>query len=71
MQETSPLKNTPLASDHTQRGALMASFAGWNMPIQYEGIIAETLYTRRAVSCFDICHMGEFLIKGDLKKIRP
>jgi aminomethyltransferase len=68
MQETAALKTTPLASDHIRRNALMAPFAGWSMPIRYEGIIAETLYTRRAVSCFDICHMGEFLIKGDCKK---
>jgi aminomethyltransferase len=67
MITTPPLKNTPLYSDHVQRGALMSPFAGWNMPIQYEGIIAETLHTRKAVSCFDICHMGEFLIKGDPK----
>ncbi len=38
------------------------------MPIQYEGIIAETLYTRSAATCFDISHMGEFLISGDYKK---
>lgn len=60
-----PLKTTPLSSWHENSGARMAGFAGWNMPIQYkEGIIAETLYTRQAVTCFDICHMGEFLIKG-------
>jgi len=57
--------STPLTADHIVRGARMAPFAGWNMPIQYEGIIAETLHTRSAVSCFDICHMGEFLLKGD------
>ena len=38
------------------------------MPIQYDGIIAETLHTRKAASCFDICHMGEFLIKGECKR---
>lgn len=46
----------------------MAPFAGWNMPIQYQGIIAETLHTRQACACFDICHMGEFLIRGNIKK---
>lgn len=61
------LKTTPLLDDHIRRGAQMAPFAGWHMPIQYEGIIAETQHTRRSVSCFDICHMGEFLIQGDLK----
>lgn len=62
------LKTTPLFDDHVRRGAQMAPFAGWNMPIQYDGIIAETQYTRQAVSCFDICHMGEFLIQGDLRR---
>jgi len=61
------LKATPLFADHIALGAKMAPFAGWNMPIQYEGIIAETLHTRKLAACFDICHMGEFLVKGDLK----
>ena len=43
----------------------MAPFAGWNMPIQYEGIIAEHNHTRTRASLFDTCHMGEFYIKGD------
>ncbi|MFH1692151.1 MAG: glycine cleavage system aminomethyltransferase GcvT [Candidatus Omnitrophota bacterium] len=62
------LKTTPLSEEHIALGAKMAPFAGWQMPIQYEGILAETLYTRKAVTCFDISHMGEFLIKGDAKK---
>ncbi len=62
------LKTTPLLDSHIVLGAKLAPFAGWNMPIQYEGIIAETLYTRKEVTCFDICHMGEFLIQADLKK---
>lgn len=66
--QTSALKTTPLLEDHEALGAKMAPFAGWNMPIQYEGILAEALHTRKAVSLFDICHMGEFLIKGDCKK---
>ncbi|MDD5538401.1 MAG: glycine cleavage system aminomethyltransferase GcvT [Candidatus Omnitrophica bacterium] len=64
-ETSSPVQSTPLTADHISRGARMAPFAGWNMPIQYDGIIAETLHTRSAVSCFDICHMGEFLLKGD------
>jgi len=64
-EESSASKSTPLTTDHIGRGARMAPFAGWNMPIQYEGIISEALHTRSAVSCFDICHMGEFLLKGD------
>ena len=42
----------------------MAPFAGWDMPIQYEGIVAEHVHTRTAAAMFDICHMGEFLIRG-------
>ncbi|HAJ56306.1 MAG TPA: glycine cleavage system aminomethyltransferase GcvT [Candidatus Omnitrophica bacterium] len=68
MDATETLKNTPLSAHHGSLSAKMAPFAGWNMPIQYEGIIAETLYTRQAVTCFDICHMGEFIVRGDLKK---
>ncbi|MGE5280645.1 MAG: glycine cleavage system aminomethyltransferase GcvT [Deltaproteobacteria bacterium] len=64
MNSASSLKTTPLTEDHKKRAARMAPFAGWEMPIQYEGILAETLHTRRSVSCFDICHMGEFFIEG-------
>jgi len=42
----------------------MALFAGWDMPIHYEGIVAEHAHTRSAAAVFDICHMGEFLIRG-------
>lgn len=69
MAQTSvPLQSTPLTSRHESLGAKMAPFAGWNMPIQYEGILAETLHTRQAASCFDTCHMGEFLVRGDGKR---
>ncbi|MDP3789989.1 MAG: glycine cleavage system aminomethyltransferase GcvT [Candidatus Omnitrophota bacterium] len=59
------MKNTPLLNEHIRLGAKMAPFAGWNMPIQYEGIIAEHNHTRQLASLFDICHMGEFYVKGD------
>lgn len=55
---------TPLSQHHRDRGAKMASFAGWDMPIQYEGILTEHEHTRRAASVFDICHMGELLVHG-------
>ena len=42
----------------------MGEFGGWDMPIQYEGILAEHQQTRTASSLFDICHMGEFEISG-------
>ncbi len=58
-------RNTPLYEQHCELGARMAPFANWNMPIQYSsGIIAEHTHTRKAVSLFDICHMGEFEVQG-------
>jgi aminomethyltransferase len=42
----------------------MTPFAGWDMPIQYSGILQEHEHTRRQASIFDICHMGEFLVSG-------
>ncbi|MBI4707110.1 MAG: glycine cleavage system aminomethyltransferase GcvT [Candidatus Omnitrophica bacterium] len=59
------LKKTPLYDAHAALGAKMAGFGGWLMPIQYEGILAEHLYTRQTVTVFDICHMGEFLLEAD------
>jgi len=60
------LRETPLAGRHRARKALMAPFGGWNMPIQYEeGILAEHRWCREKASLFDICHMGEFLYRGD------
>jgi aminomethyltransferase len=60
----SELFTTPLNAWHKAQGAKMAPFAGWDMPIQYAGILAEHQHTRTAASLFDICHMGEFLLKG-------
>lgn len=58
------MKQTPLFEEHKKLGAGMAEFAGWMMPIQYSGIIQEHKHTRSAVSLFDICHMGEFKLRG-------
>ncbi len=60
----SSLLKTPLYGWHNAHGAKMAAFAGWEMPIQYAGIIAEHQQTRSSASIFDICHMGEFLLEG-------
>jgi len=60
------LKNTPLISEHGSLKALIAPFGGWNMPIQYGGIIAEHRWCREKAALFDICHMGEFLFRGDI-----
>jgi len=60
------LNETPLTERHLSRKALMAPFGGWNMPIQYEeGILAEHRWCREKAALFDICHMGEFLYRGD------
>jgi aminomethyltransferase len=58
-------KNTPLYDEHMRLKALMAPFAGWNMPIHYGSILDEARHTRSAASIFDISHMGEFVVKED------
>jgi aminomethyltransferase len=56
---------TPLYDWHVRAGAKTAPFAGWEMPINYpEGILAEHNHTRNGAAVFDICHMGEFRVKG-------
>lgn len=62
--ELSDLLLTPLNAWHRAQGAKMAPFAGWDMPIQYEGILAEHQHTRTHAALFDICHMGEFALRG-------
>jgi aminomethyltransferase len=61
------LQQTPLCGRHRDLKALMAPFGGWDMPIQYEGIIAEHGWCRNKAALFDICHMGEFLFEGDFE----
>lgn len=60
----SNLEKTPLHPVHIEAGARMGPFAGFDMPIQYEGILAEHHHTRTKVSIFDTCHMGEFDLRG-------
>ena len=55
---------TPLYEAHLARHARMAPFAGWEMPIQYDGILREHLHTRSLCSVFDTCHMGEIELRG-------
>jgi len=45
----------------------MNEFGGWEMPIQYSGIIGEHKHCRMSASLFDTCHMGEFYLKGTIK----
>lgn len=58
------MNRTPLFESHLELGAKMAPFGGWDMPIQYEGILAEHAWTRTKATIFDICHMGEFELRG-------
>jgi aminomethyltransferase len=55
----------PLDAWHRARGARMVEFAGYHMPIQYEGIIAEHLWTRENAGLFDVSHMGQLMVSGD------
>ncbi len=57
-------QRTPLYDQHLNHKARMAPFAGWAMPIQYQGIVEEHGYTRHAASIFDTSHMGEFELSG-------
>jgi aminomethyltransferase len=58
------LQSTPLTAWHRAHGARMAEFAGFEMPIQYSGIVAEHHATRNAVGLFDISHMGRLRFEG-------
>ena len=58
------MKNTALTHIHEQLGAKLVPFAGYNMPVQYEGVNAEHETVRTGVGVFDVSHMGEFLISG-------
>lgn len=59
------MKNIALNDIHVALGAKMVPFAGYNMPIQYEGVTAEHITVREAVGVFDVSHMGEFLVEGE------
>ncbi len=59
------MKDTSLTSKHISLGAKMVPFAGYNMPVQYEGINAEHSTVRNGVGVFDVSHMGEFILKGE------
>jgi len=78
------LKRTPLFSAHQQLGARLIDFGGWEMPVQYTGILDEHLAVRTAAGIFDISHMGEITVSGaaagaflnavlanDIRKLEP
>ena len=58
------MKNTALTHIHEELGAKMVPFAGYNMPVQYEGVNIEHETVRNSVGVFDVSHMGEFYLKG-------
>jgi aminomethyltransferase len=58
------LDKIPLDSWHRSKGARMVPFAGYEMPVQYEGIIAEHLWTRKNAGLFDVSHMGQLFVHG-------
>jgi aminomethyltransferase len=71
-----PPEKLPLDAWHRSKGARMVPFAGYEMPVQYEGIIAEHLWTRENAGLFDVSHMGQLLVHGHgadmaLEKLLP
>lgn len=58
------MKHTALSKIHEALGAKMVPFAGFNMPVQYEGVTIEHETVRNAIGVFDVSHMGEFLVEG-------
>jgi aminomethyltransferase len=63
--EITEIQTLPLDAWHRARGARLVEFAGYHMPIQYEGIIAEHLWTRESAGLFDVSHMGQLMLSGD------
>ncbi len=59
-----PLIQTPLHSWHVAAGAKMMPFGGYDMPLQYSGIVDEHHATRNGCTLFDTCHMGEVMLRG-------
>jgi len=59
------LKRTPLYEAHVSLGAKVVPFAGWEMPVSYEGTIAEHTNVRERVGLFDVSHLGKLLVRGD------
>ena len=64
MTEAQDLKRTPLYACHVEAGARIVDFAGWEMPVQYTGVIEEHRAVRTAAGLFDVSHMGEVRVRG-------
>ena len=65
MNSEAQLKRTPLHEVHEKLGAKIVPFAGFEMPLQYEGLKEEHMAVRNSVGIFDVSHMGEFMVKGE------
>jgi len=65
MSSAAAIKRTPLFDNHVALGGKMVDFAGWEMPIQYQGIKAEHQAVREQAGLFDVSHMGEVRILGE------
>ena len=61
---TEQLKKTPLNARHRAHGARMVPFGGWDMPVEYSGIVNEHLAVRTKAGLFDVSHMGEIELAG-------
>ncbi len=64
MESTAALRRTPLYDAHVAAGAKLVPFAGWEMPVQYQGVAAEHLAVRSSCGVFDVSHMGEIETSG-------
>jgi aminomethyltransferase len=76
MGDNTEMRELPLDDWHRAKGARMVPFAGYAMPIQYEGIMAEHLWVRENAGLFDVSHMGQLILSGDdaavaLEKLVP
>jgi aminomethyltransferase len=65
MSETPLVRRTPLYDAHQAAGGKLVEFAGWEMPVQYSGVLQEHRAVRTAAGLFDVSHMGEFRVAGD------
>jgi glycine cleavage system T protein (aminomethyltransferase) len=65
MPEETALRRTPLYDRHVAAGARIVPFAGWEMPVQYAGIIPEHQAVRTTAGVFDVSHMGQLELRGD------
>ena len=58
------LRKTPLNALHRELSAKMVAFGGWDMPVEYSGLISEHMAVRQGAGLFDVSHMGEFTVEG-------